>query len=231
MEKLTAQYKGLFVPAVSMVVFLVLIAVAGNFLLGQISSIREQSGLLNSKIETLEARVAALQNTSDTLKDSASVAAVAVPEQNPSVLVTRQLRKLASDKGVALSDFSVVSTNTQDANAMYTYEVKFQVSAADYAAVAAFLGEMDNLLPLVNLGSLAVDSRAATGTEAQVRLVAYSAAYPVSFPSLDEPLSGLSEEEQKLLNALGGFNAPEVGAKVPATTQATPRPNPFSPEI
>lgn len=231
MDRLTNKYKYLFVPLGVIVVFLVLIVVASNFLLIQIGSVRAQSGQLNSKIETLEARVDTLQAASNTVKDSVNIAAVAIPEKNPSVLVTRQLRKLAADNGIILSDFSIVSTNIQNENAMFTYEVNFQARGADYTSLATFLAGMDSLLPLVSLGSLTMDSKTVSGVEAQVRLIAYSAAFPESLPSLDEPLSGLSEGEQESLNILGGFNAPGVSGALPAPTEVTPRANPFSLEI
>ncbi|OGM33074.1 hypothetical protein A2803_03070 [Candidatus Woesebacteria bacterium RIFCSPHIGHO2_01_FULL_44_21] len=230
MERLTNKFKNLLIPIAVVAIFLVLIVVAANFLIGQINSVRSQAAALNSKIATLEARVATLQESSATVRDSVNATAIAIPEKNPAVLVTRQLRKLANDNGVVLSEFSIVSTNIQGENSMYTYEVNFQALGTDYASVSVFLDGLDNLLPLINLGSLAMNSKLG-GVEATVRLIAYSAPFPETLPSLDDPISGLSDGEQESLNVLSGFVSPSGGEALPEPIEIIPRPNPFLLEI
>lgn len=228
MNKLGKNYKSVILPAGVSLVLVALILVVGNIFIGQITSLREEESAVSAKLATLESRLATLQEAKNTVENLVGVARIALPEDNPSILVTRQLRSIATERGVALSDFSVTPTGALEGETLLNYEVTFNAKAADYNAIAAFIGDLSQILPLVNLVSLATDARVAEGAEAQVRLVTYSSPFPESLPELTEPLSGLSPSEQAVLSTIEGFSAPQILEPAPAPQPAAPRANPFS---
>jgi hypothetical protein len=198
-----------------------------NLIIKQINLIRGESSELQAKLTSLEERLFTLQEVESNVRSFVNIAAVAVPEKNPSVVVTRQLRALAAGKVVDLTEFSILSTDVVTENALTSYEVNFIAKSAEYEPLADFITGLSELLPLVNIGSLNIKSGSASGYEAQVRLLAYSAPYPETLPSLEEALVGLSTEEQESLSLLEQFNAPET-AEEASPSEVVPRQNPFS---
>ncbi len=230
MDKLTRKYKGLFAPLAIAMVLIVSIFLAGNFLFNGIATVRSEAEELRGKVNTLQSRLATLQAAEKSVRNSVGVASFAIPEKNPSILVTKQLRNLATERGVTISDFSVAAATSLEGEAVSSYTINFTASAPDYDTLANYISELSRLLPLVNLGSLTMKGGVVSGVEAQISLLAYSASYPETLPSLEDPLSGLALGEEEVLKTLGEFSSPAVSSPL-APSEVTPRVNPFSLEI
>jgi hypothetical protein len=165
------------------------------------------------------------------MRTAVNVASLAIPDKNPSILVTSQLRSIANRVGVGVSRLDVtrgyVDPNAE--SAISQYDISFELFGENYEKVSQFVQELSTITPLVNLTSITINSEA-TGLTATVRLTAYSAPFPLELPALDEPLSGLSASEQETLSLLEGFSGPSLNTSGSAAGAAEilPRDNPFT---
>lgn len=232
MEKLYRKYKSALVFLGIIIGFLGLTLVFSNFLIGRINSVRTEAEQIHIKSKSLESRIATLQAAASSVRELVDTAAIAIPEKNPSILITRQLREKAKESGVTLDDYTITSGGVLETSTMENYEVSFKATGENYTVVSGFVIRLGSLLPLINLSSVSVrQSSTGSNIEANIRLVAYSAPYPEALPSLDTPLSGLSPMEQESLNTLELFDIPTFSATPPQSTEIVPRQNPFSLEL
>ena len=216
----------------SAIFLLVLIVFSGNFFIGKIRKITEQKRQISSKLETVEAKIATLESAANNVKKFVSVASYAVPEKNPSLLVTSQIRKLAAVNNILLDSFIVTagSQNSQAENQqqlLVAHQISFVATGAGYNEISGFVTKLNNLLPLLRLDSIEVNKVSQNNIEAKIGLSVFSAPYPKTLTLVDESLGGLTESEQGILTLLETYNAPEIDINPNVSMETAPRENPF----
>jgi Tfp pilus assembly protein PilO len=227
-ENLKRNYKSILISVTTIVFLVVLTFINANFVIGKINAVSSETSTIEARLETLQSRIAVLEAAVGSV-ELVNIAALAIPEKNPSVLLTGQLKSLALEHSVSIENLSITSTSISDDEPMLTYEVNFSAIGGDYESLSNFIDGLSTILPLVNLGSANIRSVTASGVESEIRLTAYSAVYPESLPTSDQPLSGLSPQEQEILTSLETFR--QIVSTPPESTEVPTRPNPFSPGI
>ncbi len=226
------KYSSVLIPVLSTIFLLVLIVFSGNFFVGEIREITEQKRQMSLKLETVEAKIATLESSANNVKQFVSVASYAVPEKNPSLLVTSQIRKLAAVNDILLDSFIVTagSQNSQAENQqqlLMAHQISFVAIGAGYNEISGFVTKLNSLLPLLRLDSIEVNKANQNNIEAKIGLSVFSAPYPKTLTLVDESLGGLTESEQGILTLLETYNAPEIDINPDVSIETGPRENPF----
>lgn len=223
-----SKYKPVAFPLLATVALAFGIFWVGSFLFARINTVRSETRAMQSKNTVLSGRLTTLQSLDAGLRQSANTATLAIPEKNPAVLVTRQLRRLAQNHSVGIENLTITSSSLREGEEVLTHDIGFEVVASDYESVSGYISGLSNIVPLVNLATLKVETRPGRGYVAQLKLTAFSSAFPTELPALDEPLSGLSPAEQEILATLESFTRPDTGGTLPEPVDVEPRANPFS---
>lgn len=224
MEKLLAKYRSAAVSIAVVVGAVVLSLVVGKFLLDKVNVVRSEIADVGAKSGVLQERLDALQAAAPQIESAVNVASVAVPEDNPSVLIVQQLKRASQENSIEISNISVISLpslsqGTGDGSDVQLYQVDFDVSG-QYKAIASFLTSLSKITPLMNLETVYLRAKPLQDlANGQVKLYAYSAPYPTKLPGLTEPLNGLSDAEKETINTLRSFSAPQTTSVNPEDLQ------------
>jgi hypothetical protein len=222
-----SNIKNFLLPVGVIVAILVLGVVVANFLLSKVSSTLAFTHEQETQNQVLKDRLSTLQELSEGIRTSVNIAALAIPDQNPSVLIVSQLKSIAGTYDIVLSNLTINALGLEGTDGqVVTYDVAFEAAAPDYESVSLFIDNLSKVTPLVNLSSLEITT--ATGAvSAEVKLIGFSSPFPSALPALDAPISGLTPEETDVLNTVGSFVHPNVIDQV-APQEFTPREDPFS---
>ncbi len=163
-----------------------------------------------------------LSGLSQNILPQADASLIAVPGQNPSLLVVSQIKSLANQNSLTIKDISVSSPNSQgDLNSVgLTLSLEGQTGE-----IINFINGLKSLAPLVFLNALKI-TNANQISDASVNIVSYSSDLPKKITSLTEPLISLTDDENKILNRLSSLIAPSQVQLAP--TEPTTRDNPFN---
>lgn len=227
------KYQPIAFPTLAVVIILVLCVASGNFLFGRINTLRAEANSLRSKNDVLAERFSTLQDVEFEISSAVNVASVALPPDNPSVLVTSTLKEVSAEWNVSVSRFTISSVQIpglEGVEPISNYEINFEAQAEDYQAINSFVSDLSAVRPLLSLESVTTEQTNLGGVEARIRLNAYSSPFPSELPALDTPLSGLSPAEEETLSLLETYSAAAVSDQTP-TVEVTPRENPFSLDI
>ena len=230
MNKLIEKYRPMALP-VAVIIGLSLASVyAVNFLYGRINSLGAQLGSVDSRNQVLSERLSALQSLTPQIREAVNTTTLAIPDKNPSVYVTGQLRRLATENELALAEFSIFPSGVSlDSASVVSYDISFKVSGNGYENVSSFIKDLSTIIPLVNLVSVNIKTQSSGAVAADIKLATFSAPFPQELPAIDEPLNGLSSGEMETLTILQDFDQPVVSASSGETgAPATPREDPFS---
>lgn len=218
-----AKYRPLLVPAVALVVVVMIAIIGVPPLYGQIrqaravvSEAQKKSDILSEKIEVLEgARNIPLQSLSEDV-------AVALPQENPSLMALSQVRRLAEEEGVALASVKSGGVAASDAS---TVSISFEL-IGQLVSIRNFIDKLETAAPLLKLSKTQMSVEDGLST-AQAKIETYWAALPEKLPEVDEPINALTDQERSLLNEVAQLNKPEFAQGV-VITGSSGRTNPFS---
>lgn len=228
MEELR-QYKKILLP---LAIFLFVLggSSAGMFLLlERIFATKQAYEATRSDRLTLQERANTLREANVQFNDVTTQKLVlALPAEGTALYVAAQLRSLASQKEVFMQnlviDAPVLASATQTIPQIY---VDFSLSGS-YDNVVGFLDELILSLPVINFESLELAQNDQT-VEGTIRLIAYSAPYPTELPAITNSISGVSPEEQQIVDQVNGFRAPSLArADEVLPIENTERQDPFS---
>jgi len=219
-----SKYKPIALPVGAIIAVVVLALLSGNFLMGRINSIRAEMRRLESSNSVLAQRADTLQSVPFEITDSVTLASQALPPDTPAILATQQLKLLASEFEVSLERFTVTTRKGRDGEELMSSDINFEVSG-EFQNLWNFLNSFGDLVPIINIGSIAVSSSQTVAT-AVVRLQAFSAPFPETLPSITEPIVDLSSAERDTLEFISSFRQPVVRSIPPAPPDQN-RVNPF----
>lgn len=238
MEKQLKNSKAVLFPLITVIVLIALTIGVANFLISRINTTRAETAQVQQKNDVLSERLSTLQAVEGEILEGVNVASIALPSQNPSVLITNVVKNLAVENNVFISKFAVTALGTTTSSVpdasvdvVESYDVSFEASAESYDSLSTFINELSTTRPILNLSSIITESANTSGVTTQIKLTTYSAPFPQELPALDEPLSGLSVEEQETLVLIESYTAPQIAGGDVAPSEVPPRENPFSLDI
>lgn len=174
--------------------------------------------------KTLKEKVSLLMEVRKDVLESSDETVIALPYENPGLLMLGQLNKLATDYSLAMSEVSLANETAfgDDARKM---EITFEGETLDEKLLVNFLKDIEGLAPVSSVESVALKKGVSGNVTAQVKLLIYWSDLPTTLPSITEPVKELTRTEQDLLNKVTSLSLPQIKT-IPAT-QPVPRENPF----
>jgi hypothetical protein len=214
--------KQILSAAIPFAVVVILFLVVGNFGISKVTDLRAQITEATSQKATLTQKLSILQSLSLVAAQSGNLATSALPDSNPSLLVSSQLKLLAGNAGMVISSIKSGAAGV-DASGLSRVDISFTVTGAR-VQIISFLKNIGNIAPVTLIDKI---SLAETGgvTKADVSVKSFWAPLPKTIPSVDQAITDLTADEKKLLTQIGELTQPTF-IQV-ASSSGNVNPNPF----
>ncbi len=209
------------VPAALLILLVLLVGLAVKVGFSRIGQQRDEIAAARSSESILTQKESVLRGVQATVPSYVNTVAASLPEKNPSLSMTSQLRTLAATNGLVMENIKIGSAVASASLA--EVDISFGLEGAP-ATVISFLDSIKNLAPVSTIEKAKIN-QSAQGTRADVTVRVYFAAFPEKLPSLTEPVKELTDGERATLNRLSALS-------LPAFTDLKPQPagvreNPF----
>lgn len=220
------DFKVLAVPIVGVTVVVLLIIFLVNYIYTNYKSQSTQIRELEARKNALEAKVNELEQNSTAVAKFVNSAVLAVPEDNPSLLIYNQVQRASLASDLNLLDLRSSGSAPEEGD-VSSYTANFKTTAnANLGNALEFMDEMSRTAPLVKFTGLSLDFEGKEDSELQIDFAGYYALLPATITEIDEPLDKLTDEDIRALNTVSGLLRPAFTSSSPTNTTA--RPNPFN---
>jgi Tfp pilus assembly protein PilO len=209
----------------SILIITIVIAVGGaSFVYGQITSLNQKAAELKAKNITLREKVATLEKVKEVVVDQASTSRFALPSGNVSALALAQIKKIAEEEGVLISEITASGGVVEGKE---TNEVRFEVKTeGDFEQTKNFFVRLGKTLPMINIEEFSAQSSSEEVVETDATLVAYWSPLPENVQGVTGTLSELTGDEINLITKIAGFEKPVLEELSPQ--EESPRDDPFN---
>ena len=153
----------------------------------------------------------------------ADAATIAMPDKNPSLIALSQLKTLAENNGLNLSEIKIGS-KTSDKSGTFKTTILFEAEGALFQ-VLNYLVSIKSMAPLSVINRVDITQRGEV-IRASVSLVVFWAPLPTKLPAISEPVRELSADETNLITELSNLEEPLFTEVLPAAPSG--RIDPFS---
>lgn len=220
---LKAKMGPIMLPAVGLGVLLVLYMVLANLVTGNVLVKYRELTAATITENMLADKLAKLSEIGSQTTRSVDTAIVALPEANSTLLAMAQIKRLAQERAIVVSDFKTKSVAVTADN-LGKAELTFTVAAPDTSLLLSFLDSMRAVAPLLVLGDMNLTANGDL-LAGDISVITHWAEFPESLPATGAPLVQLTAAEQATLTALQNLTPPQIAGLQP--TQPTARDNPF----
>lgn len=183
---------------------------------------RKERMVLQERVDELRAFEPKIANISE------QKIILALPPSDPLLVAVSQIRKLAQEQNLFLSDLSVQDQDTnlgsnEDLKSIY---VNFAIQGTQ-EPMLEFFEKLLYSVPLMDFVTLSVE-RVNDSLEAQVSARAFWAPYPTSLPLITDPIQPLTESEIETIDKLNNFTdldfeiSSQLVAQEPVEKQISP---------
>lgn len=215
------ELKPLLIPVGSILVVLVLFYFGITQSLDRIKDKRRELAAARRDETTLEQKQEVLSDLSGEITNFVNVSSAAVPEKNTSLIMISQIKSLAAQRLLFLSDISIGGSAGD--GALSKSSISFDVEG-DFTQVTSFIRDIANSAPLSRIDSVEI-RQGGDVVSATISLSAYGAAFPEKLPPINEPLSDLTDKEREVLGILTELQAPPFSEVTPQ--ESIQKENPF----
>ena len=205
------ELKPLLIPVGAILVVLVLFYFGITQSLDRIKDKRRELTVARRDETTLEQKQEVLSDLSGEITSFVNVSSAAVPEKNASLIMISQIKSLAAQRLLLISDISI-GGSAQD-GVLSKSSIQFDVEG-DFTQVTSFVRDIANSAPLSRIDSVEIRQGGDT-VRATVSLSTYGAAFPEKLPPINEPLSDLTDKEREVLGILTELQAPPFSEVTP----------------
>lgn len=212
------------VSIIPLFVVMILFVLVGKLGLSKISEIRAKVQESEKVQVTLSQKLDILTTLEATAVNGAAVSVVAFPNDNPLLVVVSQLKNLALQNQLTLSNIKT-TLKTSTASELSQADIGFEV-VGSRLAVMDFLNGISGFAPITLLDKIKMDEFNGLG-HANVSVKTFWAPLPSKLPALTERVDDLNSSEKELLQSIQNL-APSQFTEVPPS-EGDFRPNPFTP--
>ncbi len=209
---------------ISVVIFmLVSLSIIGN----NIMRLKDDNDQAVKTEALLRTKLASLQNISGKVVDQSQAVLKALPEKSSVISAISQIKAFASQAGITVSNIStggVIGKGTINST-----QLSFEADG-QFANMAAFLAQISNSAPIMRFDTIKITSglNSANIFHLAADLTSYSAPLPEKIPSIGEPITTLTAEEQKSLSQISSLSQPNLGFSLEEISSTPPgRLDPF----
>jgi hypothetical protein len=176
-----------------------------------------------TQYENLQKKLSTLQSVSPVLLSQTGKAVQVLPERNPVLPFISQMKSLAIEKQLEVTDIRSNAITAVDTVQKLELEVSLQGDST--STINAFLIDLSNHAPLVTLDDTTI-TEIESVVLAKVKMSVYWSPLPNSLPSLTDPLPPFTSDELQTLQKFDAYTVSEFTTLPPADTE--PRENPFN---
>lgn len=216
-KSITESDKQVLKAIAPLAVILILFIVVGKFGISQISTLRSKIKDANKTHSTLSQKLNILSSISNVSSEWATTTAYALPETNPSLQVLSQIRILASNNGLILSDIKV-STSGSGSKGLSSVNSAFSVTGTK-ESVLGFARGLDNIAPITFISKMQT-SESNGISQAEFNTQTFYAPLPETIPGVTQSVTDLSATEKELITQISSLNLPVVGDSFVPSTEA-----------
>ena len=198
------------------------VAVAKN----GITKISGQLKQLNSEKRTentLTEKAGVLQQMEGVVLDNADKTVIALPSENPSIMMLVQLNSLAEKHELVFTKREVTKTNIR-IEGLQGVLISFAMQG-DMEKIINFIKDVNSIAPLSNFTEVRISEKQGLYV-ADVGLNVFYSQFPEKIPSLNQPVTQLSNQEQIYLEKLSNLTPPAFIELPP--TEPSVREDPFN---
>ncbi len=195
----------MLLPTVGLLLGLVLaFIIVGRVGLSQISSQSQKINAAKRDENALTQKETILKDVEANILPTADTSLLAVPDVNPALMAIAQVKELAFMQGLFVTNLRAGSPNGE--SGLGNVRVSLDTEGPP-DQILGFVKSIKTVAPIIGVERLTLTGEGNL-TVANISLVSYWAPLPVKISSLTEPLSGLTSEEQTLLDLLGSLTGP-----------------------
>ena len=204
-------------------IVIILFVLVGEFGVPKVVEIRTEISSAEHSQNIMTQKLKLLQTFSSTASLVTSAADTAVPSTDPTLEVISQIRTVATANGVQLS--SIKTSGGQASNAGLNQSVVSFTVQGTRQQIFSFIDGLTNVAPIIVIDKINISE--ATGSDnADITVDSYSADLPKTIPSIDAPISGLTQTENDTLNKINVLTQPGIVTTLSPQTEGF-NPNPF----
>ncbi|MFC1625454.1 type 4a pilus biogenesis protein PilO [Patescibacteria group bacterium] len=210
-------------PIAALLVLSVLFFFAGKFGFSKIKDIRAQVKKEETNKNVLTQKLNILTSVGADASENADIATLALPSQNPILIMISQIRSLAFASSVSVSSLKGGS-EVKGKGGISKVDLTFDVEGAR-PQVMEFLKNISKLAPITKVGKIKM-SESLGIVRASVVTNSFWAELPSKLPALTDPIKTLSTDEQEILLGVLDMKLPTFSDVLPPET--TSRSDPFN---
>jgi Tfp pilus assembly protein PilO len=220
------RYKGFVLTLALNLILGVAILSIIIFSFNKVNSLRSQINIEKEQVTTLSNRLEDLKKSQEYLNsDNVSLVSNLLPPKNSTLLVSSQIRNLAEENGITFENYNLsIIPSTEDT----LPEVNININAnGNYDKMINFVDGLRMQAPMLILETAEIDTRE-NQTTANLTLGSYWSEFPLTLPSINQPISTLDDQELQLMAKIGDFILPKFQSEnFSVKAPVVPRINPY----
>lgn len=205
--------KNLLSSTLPLLISIILFVIVGNFGVGRVLELRAQIDQANIEKNILADKLNTLRSLAPNLATSSEISSIALPEKNPALVTLSQIKNLATQNVVALSNIRTSSSAGGTASLLST-SLSFEVTGPSQGIIS-FLNGVHNIAPITIVNKIKLNETGGT-TQAEVTVSSFWAALPTQIPAVDQAVNTLTPDEQTVLNNLSSLTQPQFSNLSPS---------------
>lgn len=231
MKNLTQNLNIVAVPVGMLLGVILLGGILTKILVDNVNGLNQDISQGSSAENVLQAKLNSLEGTDPNLSSQESILSLNALPTSSSVLVAfSQIKKLTLTNGLSINNLRSSGDTLNPAKTIGSTQIDFEVDGT-YPSLASFITQLASSAPVLRFDTIKITSQ--NSGEAKVyrlaaSLFSYWAPLPTKLPAIDEPITKLTDDEQKILNRISVLTQPIFsvgGTAVEATSSG--RPDPF----
>jgi Tfp pilus assembly protein PilO len=223
-EKMTVAVKAISFLVVVIILFVIL----GQFGWGKISEIRTKiAGAQNSQ-KNLTQKLDVLRSIKVKGLEYSNLSVLALPDSNPSLSVMSQLKILAGTNSLGITEIKVGSP-VAASTGLSLVNISFNVMGSR-TQVESFVKGINSFAPITIVDKIKIAESGPGSTTASMTVKSFWSSFPTKLPATTEVLSGLTTDENQVLNNISSLTQPIIGqpSTVAVGSENSGRSNPFT---
>ena len=221
MKNLSENVRRAVFAGAPLLIVIVLFLIVGKFGVPKVLELRSQVKSAQKTEEKLTQKLNLLQTLSSDVALKANIVSSALPDTNPALAVMSQLKNLALNQGVVLSEMRS-SSATGGTGGLNEVAISFKLDGAR-PQVNSYLAEVTKIAPITTVRKITINETAG-GTSADIGVVSYWADFPKTIPAVTEPITDFSPEDKKILSNVSTLIQPTFMKIPPSSGDINPSP-------
>ena len=222
-KTLPASVRQTFLASFPLIIVVILFLIVGRVGFSKFTEVRNQIDVAKKTVNVLNQKLDVLKTISKTAESSVNMVSQAVPNSNPTLVVTSQLKNLALANSVIASSFKS-SAGSVGTGGLSQTVITFTVDGTR-TQVFNFLSAIPTFAPITIVDKIRLTESAGV-TRADVSVKSFWAELPKTIPKVDSPISDLTAKEKETLTSILSLNQPTL-SNVGTSPQEGTNPNPF----